>query len=183
MKANAFIDTFSVNCGKTVTIRYPDWSDIDALVEFTNSLSREDTFVQISGEVFTKSDEINYLSENMKRIALDNMVQLFVFVDGKLVGNASIIRERYRMKHVGSLAIAIADGYREMGIGKRLLQDLIDQSEKQLKLKLLTLTCIETNERALHVYQSLGFTKVGCIPKAIFFKGNYVGHIIMAKEL
>lgn len=63
-------------------------------------------------------------------------------------------------------------------IGMELMRSLIDEA-RSLGLRLLTLSCFENNQRGLHIYETLGFNKVGVIPKAILYKGEYFGEIKM----
>jgi RimJ/RimL family protein N-acetyltransferase len=50
-------------------------------------------------------------------------------------------------------------------------------------LKVLTLSAFATNKRALHVYEKVGFTRTGVIPKKFFKEGVYIDEIVMTKIL
>jgi len=82
--------------------------------------------------------------------------------------------------HVGSICIRVG-GYRDLGIGTEILKTLIAQAEK-MGLKMLT--CVfSTNERAIHVYEKVGFRETGKRPKFQYRNGPYIDEVIMMKEL
>ena len=178
METGMIVKTVRSNKGHDVVIRYPKWEDVDALTEYINELSQEDTFITVHHEVMTKENEMHYLADNFCKMEKGDMIQLFAFVEGVFAANCSIERGTRRMKHVGTVAIAIQKAYREEGIGTVLLETLIAQAKK-LPLALLTLSCYETNDRALHVYEKVGFQKAGMIPGAIDLHGHKQGEIFM----
>jgi len=87
-----------------------------------------------------------------------------------------------KRSHVGTLGIAIKDGYRDVGIGTEMMQVLVEESRKA-GLKLLRLSVFGSNMRAKHVYGKAGFREVGRIPKAISKGDEYVDEVWMALEL
>jgi RimJ/RimL family protein N-acetyltransferase len=50
-------------------------------------------------------------------------------------------------------------------------------------LKMVELYVFSTNERAMHLYEKVGFRVTGKIPKEICRRGTFIDHIIMVKEL
>lgn len=176
------IKTFKTKKGNEVIIRYPKWEDLDQLVEFINNLSQEDTFVLYSGETVTKEQEMEYLSQSFKMIEKGEKVHLVATAGGRFVANSTVTRQRLRAKHVGSVAISVAQGFREEGIGTELLKALFEESKK-LGLKMLEIDLLAVNDRARHVYEKVGFRECGRFPKRYFYKGEYVDQILMALEL
>jgi len=176
------VKKFKTKKGKEVVIRYPKWEDLEPLMEFINNLSQEDTFVLYSGEIVNKEQEMEYLVQAFKSLERRNKVQLCAFAGDQLVANSSVIRKRLRAKHVGNVAISVAKGYREEGIGSELLKVLILESKK-LGLKILSIDLLANNERAQHLYQKVGFKECGRFPKMYFYKRQYVDQILMSLEL
>ncbi len=177
------VKTFITKTGKTAIIRYPEWTDLDQMVLFINKLSLEDTFITFSGETITHDGEMYYLTEMMKSMELGNAVYLACFVDEKLVGTATVLRDlqsRKRSYHVGIFGITIAKDFREIGIGETLSRSLIEETKKQIpNIKILTLNVFEPNTRARSLYKKLGFTQYALLPKGVYFKEDYVDEIKM----
>ena len=76
------------------------------------------------------------------------------------------------------MGIALVRQFRDEGIGTELLKTLISEG-RTAGLRLLTINCFENNDRALHVYEALGFIQAGVIPGEVSYKGKYYGEIKM----
>jgi len=182
MKLGTIIKKFKSKKGNTVIIRTPKWEDLDDLLEFVNALSHEDTFVQLNGTTISRDEEISYLSAQITGMERKTKIHLVATVGGAFAANCGIDIDKHRKKHVGSIHISVGQKYREEGIGIELMKALISEAKKS-GLRLLTLTCLENNDRAIHVYEKTGFTNAGIIPKAILYHGTYLGEIQMYLQL
>ncbi len=176
MELGRIVKTFKSKKGNDVVIRYPCTDDLEAMMSFVNGLVEEETFLMINKKV-TKKEEVKYLSESLKKIKEGKKIQLVVLVNGVYAGNCEIRRREKRQTHVGEIGIAIAKSFREEGIGSELMSALIEEGKK-LGLRLLVLGCFENNPRALHVYEKLGFKRVGVVPGIFHYKGEYVGEVM-----
>ena len=68
-----------------------------------------------------------------------------------------------------------------MGIGKKLMKELIDLSDNWLMLVRLELGVYTDNEKALKLYKSLGFEEEGLKKYSAIRNGKYVDEIIMGR--
>jgi len=59
---------------------------------------------------------------------------------------------------------------------------LLEEAKKQ-GLKVIILDVYEKNLPALNLYKRMGFKEVGRIPKAVYWKGEYVDDIKIARIL
>jgi RimJ/RimL family protein N-acetyltransferase len=182
MELGIVIKKFISKKGHEVIIRTPKWEDLDSMLEFANALSKEDTFVLLNGITLTRDDEIAYLSTQIAGMEKKTKIHLVATVKGKFAANCGIDIDRWRKKHVGLIHISVTEQFREEGIGIELMNALISEAKK-MGLRVLTLTCLENNTRALHVYEKIGFQKAGIIPKAILYHGEYVGEIQMYLQI
>lgn len=176
MKLGAIIKTFKSNKGNSVVFRYPKKSDLDDMLAFANSLIDEDTFVLLSGKRLTRDEEIKHLNETLADIKKGKKIHVVAEVNGRYAGNGVIRIGILRHSHVGDVGISLSRAFRDEGIGTELLKTLIREG-RTAGLRLLTIDCFENNERALHVYQSLGFMQAGVIPGEVSYKGTYYGEI------
>ena len=174
METGKIVKTFQSKKGNKVVIRYLRWEDLNNLLEYANKLSKENTFVLLSGEEVTLDEEIKYVSKSLGRMAKNEKVHMVAEINGTFAGNAEINRYTRRQKHAGDVAISIAREFREEGIGTIFLETLIDEGKK-LGLTLLTIDCMENNDRAIHVYEKVGFIRIGVIPSMNKYNGKYVG--------
>jgi len=102
--------------------------------------------------------------------------------EGKVVGIVGLHIEAHpRMNHGASIGISVDTEYQGRGFGKKLLEAIIDLSENWLMLVRLELGVIADNEKAIALYESLGFVKEGLKKHTIKRNGVYVNEYIMAR--
>jgi ribosomal protein S18 acetylase RimI-like enzyme len=181
LKPNQVIRRYTSQNGTEVIIRTPCISDLDDMLQFINDLVEEQAMI-LANKKMSRKDESKWLRGLLLKMKNGDIIQLSAEVDGHVVGTAEIKQKVLREEHVGILGISISKRYRNLGIGKVLIAELIRLSKKK-GLKLITLEVFETNSRALHVYTSMGFVKRGVIPKHIRYKNRYVGSVQMSLEL
>jgi len=173
--------------GSSAVIRYPKWEDLESLLEYTNTISNEDTFILMSGEETTFSGQAGYLAGVIDQINNGFGVTVLVISKNKVIGLCDINKirpNRIRVSHRAALGISIAKDYRGFGIGKILLTETIEQAKLTLTgLKMLELTVFEINTKAVNLYQKLGFKIVGKIEGGYYYKGNYETQLQMILNL
>lgn len=99
-----------------------------------------------------------------------------------LIGTAGlIVYANPRMRHSANLGICVHRDYQDKGVGTVLMKALIDLADNWLMLVRLELTVFEDNERAIHLYEKLGFEKEGVKRLAAIRSGKYVNEMIMSR--
>lgn len=112
-------------------------------------------------------------------------MQLLAFSDNTLIGVCDIhMQTKEAMQHEGVFGISVKNEYRGKGIGKLLMQTVIDEALKTIpQLKILTLGVFGNNGIACSMYENLGFTKFGTLPEGILHQGKYIDHVYMYKKV
>ena len=64
---NAF--EFNTKKGNVVNVRYPQKGDEIVMMEYINTLSKEQTFIRAQGEEYTLEEETIYLHNQLEKIA------------------------------------------------------------------------------------------------------------------
>lgn len=178
MKAGQVVHRFCANDRRNVVLRTPKWEDLDDLFEMINSLVVEKADIVRSEEV-SRVEEIDWFARALSSLEKGEIFYLVAEVDDKVVANSEIgTRRSGHDSHVGGIGIAIRDGYRNVGIGTQMMKTLIEQA-RGMNLKVLTLTAFESNERAIHVYEKVGFVRTGRIPRKFLRDGKYLDEVIM----
>jgi RimJ/RimL family protein N-acetyltransferase len=182
MKAGETIRIFSARDGRKVVLRTLRWEDLDDLLELINSLVEERANINRDQRV-SREEEIDWLSRALVHLEREEVVYVVAEVDGKVVANSEISRRSNAyQRHIGTIGIAIKDGFRDLGIGTEMMRALIEQA-RIMGLKVLTLTAFANNARAIHVYEKVRFVQTGKIPNKFFKEGKYVDEVIMTKTL
>ncbi len=105
--------------------------------------------------------------------------------EGQLVGNVGLLRERGRKKHHKALVwgMYVAPEVRGQGIGKLLMQNLLQKSTTISGLEQIHLGVVTTNVAARHLYLALGFRVYGTEPHALKLDGRYLDEELMVFSL
>ena len=174
-------EEFTAKDRRTIILRKPEWEDLDELLDFINSLVKEEAPINRVDEV-SRSEEVEFLATRLSSIEKGEVIQLVAETEGKIVGNAEVVKLSGRESHVGKLGISVRSGYRRIGIATKLVEILLREAEKQ-RLKIILLAVYENNLPALTLYRKLGFKEIGRTPRGVYWKGKYVDDIKMALEI
>jgi ribosomal protein S18 acetylase RimI-like enzyme len=173
--------------GKKITIRELSRNDLkkaDRFQEHMNSLIKEDVMILTNKKISPK-EEKEYLKEELQKIKNRKKLKLVAEKDNLIVGMANIPIGMGRKSHVGDFGISINKGYRGIGLGTYLTNEVIKLAKKRLRPRpqIIRLSVFATNKPALGLYKKLGFRQVARIPKQYRYKGKLIDEIIMMKEV
>jgi len=160
-------------------------SDLKAMRDYINALSRERTFITFQGEQISLDNEKKYLENFIKKIKKNQAIKLIAFAGNKLIGVSDVeLSDRIIEKHVGTFGITIHKDYRGEGIGKLLMKLTLENAKRELRgMKIVTLGVFGNNIVARKMYQKFGFKNYSKLPKGILHRGKYVDHYEMYKKL
>lgn len=100
----------------------------------------------------------------------------------KVVGMIGMhVNRNPRLRHSASIGIMVHSYYQGKGIGTALLKKVIDLADNWLMLVRLELGVFVENDRAVKLYQSLGFQIEGIKKYAAIRNGKYADEYIMAR--
>lgn len=127
-------------------------------------------------------EELKWAAKLLKDIRERNAFASVAEIDGKIVGTCDVRTESYMEKqHVGSVGIAVNEGYRSMGIGTALLSDIISKSMGRFEILRLDLFAI--NGKALSIYSKAGFKMYGRLPMGYMRGKRRIDHLMMYRKL
>ena len=105
--------------------------------------------------------------------------------DDALLGAVALERdERTKVRHIGHVvSMMVRESARGQGIGRALLDALIEAAREPAGLEMLTLTVTEVNAGAVRLYERSGFSRFGTLHKAIKVGGQYHDKVHMVLYL
>ena len=169
---------------KKIIIRQIKSSDVANAKKFQNyinSLIEEEVKI-LMNKKFSLKEEKKAIEGFVKATRQKKEVIIIAEHEGKIVGLTDVKIDRYRKNHIGTLGITVRAGYRGMGLGKIIMEEVIKLAKKDLpNLKIISLTVYEDNKPAIALYKKMGFKKVARLPDQIQYKGRLVGEYIMLK--
>lgn len=177
------VKKFTDKQGREITLRYPQWSDLDELVRYINKISQENTYITFSGETLTRNEEMEYLIDCYRKIERGDSAVIYALDGQKIIGTTEINRiytHRTRGYHVGSFGISVENDYRGSGVGFAMATAVLEEAKNNIPgLELVILDVYSENDKAIKMYEKLGFIKGGAFPKGLKYKDRYLDDIKM----
>lgn len=151
-------------------IRNAQPGDAARIVGFYNIVGGETDYLSFGrGEYPQSVDEVAQSIEHMKG-AVGNCM-LLMLEGEEIVGIGTIDSStKHRFLHVGTLGIVISQSHAGKGFGRVLMNALIEWSKNNGQTEKITLVTRADNERAIALYEKLGFEREG-----VFCKDSYDG--------
>jgi RimJ/RimL family protein N-acetyltransferase len=177
------VSTFYTTAGEVI-LRYPQPGDASALLEYINTVSREQTFISFQGEQLTLEQEEAWLRDRLAEIAAGTNVTLSAWSGDRVIGTTGIGLKPLAERHIGVFGISVAADFRGLGIGTKMMESVIAEAETHLSgLRIIELSVFANNELAYRLYQKQGFVEFGRLPGGILRRGEFVDHILMYKTV
>ena len=165
--------------GTTITIRRPDADDAAALLAYLRGVGAESDFLSFGAEgpPITEPDERVFLA---RAAASDNALALVAEWQGRIVGAITFSGgNRARTRHVGEFGISVARSCQGVGLGRRLLELLIEWARAGTIVRKINLVVSVDNERAIALYESLGFEAEGRRRRDMLVNGVFHDALLM----
>ncbi len=169
---------FRLKDGRVVHIRESRVEDAESLHAFYKAVTTETEFL------ITEPDEVLGVAEERALIKiyqnLFNRLYLVALYGSKIVATLKIAgARRKRMSHTGELSIAVRKDFWGQGLGRRMMELGLDWAEGILKR--VELNVVDNNERAIKLYENLGFKLEGIKKRAVRLSDGFHDIYIMAK--
>lgn len=125
--------------------------------------------------------------ERMRDFVRDNIAaghpHLVAVSEGRVIGWCDIrSKEREAQAHCGMLGIGIIPGYREQGLGTRLITAAL-AAAKAAGMHRVELDVHADNQRATALYEKVGFVREGVARDAVRIDGRFIDSLRMAMIL
>lgn len=169
--------------GKILTVREGIKEDAKDLISFVNNVAGESDYLTF-GE-----GEFNITVENEEKILEDyekekNKIFIIAEIDGEVVSMLNYTAgKRERVKHTGEFGISVKKDYWGLGIGKLMMENMIEWAKNTGIIRKINLRVRSDNERGIGLYTSLGFKKQGLITRDMIIDGHFYDSISMGLEI
>jgi phosphinothricin acetyltransferase len=157
-----------------ITVRRAGEDDIAVIATIYNQ-GIEDRVATLETELRTPDERREWLTARSERHPV-----LVAERDGRVIAWASLNRfnPRPAYDHVADLSIYVERDERGRGVGRALLPRVIDEA-RRIGFHKMVLAAFPTNERGMHLYEALGFRRVGIYREQGLLDGRWVDVIIM----
>ena len=113
----------------------------------------------------------------------EGLFSLVACVEGEVVGSLNLENSptRWRMRHVGSIGMAVRDDWQCKGVGTALMEAALDLADNWLNLTRVELRVYVDNAAGVALYEKFGFEVEGTHRHLAFRDGEYVDGYSMAR--
>lgn len=172
-------ETVRLRDGRAATIRPATEADAVLLQENINAIGAEIVYILTE----SVGDDVEHEREWIRQFDGVTSVLFISEVDRKLVGQADVHSGRApKESHVGTLGVAVREGYRDIGLGRALIERCLEWMRDR-KFRKACLQVFSTNARAIALYKKLGFDVEGIRRGQYAIQGEWVDDVQMAKWL
>lgn len=161
------------------TIRKARLEDAPLLANAEREITR------IPGRLASRPEEIK--EENVREkisslSANSSGIYLVIEKNGLPVGHGFLDPHKLaNTSHVVILSLAIHEGYQGIGLGKMLMQKLIEWAKAQPQIEKIELQVRSSNKNGIHLYTNLGFIEEGRKTKRLKYgEHDYQDDVYMA---
>ena len=103
--------------------------------------------------------------------------------NGEPCGMANLYIQPYKkLVHTCLFSILVKEEMRGKGVGRILIEKLMELAKEKFKIEVLHLEVYEGNP-AIHLYERSGFKQFGCQTRFIKEDGKYIAKIFMQRPL
>ena len=165
----------------TVRIREARPEDAEQLIAYVQEIAAEPGL-----HIILQAGEFDMTVERERKFLqdcadADNSLFLLAEAAGKIIGALTCVGgHRRAIRHMTKLGITVAKGWRGQGIGTAMMEQAIAWAKDSGIVTRIELAVFARNERAVRLYERLGFEREGLCRKAVFREGQYFDNLIMA---
>jgi len=165
--------------GKVLIIRKAGSQDAAKLLQYLPVIGGETDNLLFGSEgiQLTLEQEEQKLREMAESA---NTLFLLGIIDGEIVSTCSVSGvSRERKCHVGTFGLAVRQSFWHLGIGKFMSLELLRLVKAAGILSVIQLAVRTDNDHAIHLYERLGFKKVGILHRDMRVRGEYADTMMM----
>ena len=162
----------------SLSIRQAEPLDAAAICRIYNQ-GIEDRVATLETELRTPGERLEWLEAHGARHPV-----LVAVADGQVAGWGSLNRfnPRPAYDHVADLSVYVERDWRGRGVGRRLLERLVETA-RGLGYHKMVLAAFPTNAAGIALYERLGFSTVGVYREQGVLDGKWVDVVIMERLL
>ncbi len=159
-----------------ITVRHAEPSDAEALHRLFGARS------VMAGTLQLPFPKLSLWRERLQNPP-EGLYQLVACAGNEVIGELTLITTptRPRIRHVGSIGVAVREDWQGKGVGTELMQAALDLAENWLNLTRIELKVYVDNPAGIALYEKFGFEIEGTHRRYAFRDGGYVDAYSMAR--
>lgn len=174
---------YKLKDGKIMIAREGNGADAHRIINYIEKVSSEsDNLTFGQGEFNTTIEEEARFIEATKNSK--NGLFLIAEYRGEIIGSLTFSGgSRSRIRHYGEFGITVLKKYWGLGVGKILINYLIEWARASRIIKKINLKVKADNTNAIALYKKLGFVQEGTISRFFYHNGEFHDVYVMGLEI
>ena len=152
---------------KEFIVRTPHESDADAIIAYSKIMfaSTDQTLTTLEEYSITTEGEIAWIRNFAEN---PNAVSFIAELNHEVVGLLFFVPQtKKKNAHTGEFGVSVHPDHQALGIGRALIEVLLEWATGNQTIEKVFLTVFATNTHAIRLYSDMGFVEEGRFPKAI----------------
>lgn len=175
--------TVQTKKGHKINLREPQESDAKEIIDFYNEVAGETTYLSFERGEYRLSEEDQAKSITSVNSS-DNNTMILAEIDSKIIGIGTISsNQKIKGKHVGILGIVIKEEFCDIGLGRTMMEYLIDWCKENDITTKINLSVRVDNPRGIALYKKCGFEEEGICKNETYLDGKYIDILNMGLVL
>lgn len=165
---------------RVVKVRRARVSDLEQYAENVQSVADEGRYIFMERVTEERKKSMGRLLKDKGCLVI--VAEVVERGKPKLVGNLTMTRygDVKKSEHVRVLGMLVVNGYRDMGIGTRLIEYALQWGRAKEGVEKIALGVFSNNRRALRLYEKFGFKVEGVKKRHYYIAGEPEDEIDMA---
>lgn len=165
--------------GEKVRLRAIELEDLRKLVEWRNTAEIMDYFYE--KEPLSLEMQRRWFEGYLNRIEKEKYYMIETLSGDKPMGTISLYNVDWRNRHCEFGRFFLWDeDLRGKGYGKEAIELILDFGFSHLNMRKIYCTTYNDNDRALGLYESVGFLRDGVLRQHIFRHGKFIDLILLS---
>ncbi|AQS53648.1 Acetyltransferase YpeA [Jeotgalibaca dankookensis] len=164
-----------------IMIREAIPSDAKEILAFSRQTGAETDFLTYGEEGLELSEafEEMYLEGLMDK---QNAILLVAIINNEeIIGMASVgADDKPKTQHVGEVGITVSKEFWGFGLGTALMEEIEIWAKESGVIRRLELTVHSENERAIVLYEKMGYHREGLLSRIMCINGTFVDGVMMS---
>jgi RimJ/RimL family protein N-acetyltransferase len=169
--------------GRAVRIRRAVPDDAGAVLRYLRQVGGETDNLTFGSEGpnLSESEEREYLARVGES---DNSLAVVATVGDAIVGSLTFDGgHRTRLRHAGEFGISVAQAYAGLGIGRALIEHMLEWAERGGVVRKINLKVRADNAGAIRLYERMGWVHEGRTTRDTLIDGQFNDCLLMGREV
>jgi len=169
--------------GLAVRIRRATPDDAGALLRYLRQVGGESDNLSFGdeGPGLTEGEEREYLTRVGES---DNSLAVVATVGDTIVASLTFDGgRRPRLRHAGEFGISVAGEYAGLGIGRALIEHMLEWAERGGVIRKINLKVRADNAGAIRLYERMGWVHEGRTTRDTLIDGRFNACLLMGREV